>query len=113
MAAKGTPTAIRIGGRTWDIQYLSAERMAGNLGLCRGDDGVLEIRAGQTPFGLRDTVLHEILHAIVYHQGRSGSAPVDEETHARCTATGLMAVLQDNPLFAKWLISSASIEIST
>lgn len=113
MVPKGIPTAIRIGGLIWDIQYHIPERMGDNLGLCRCTEGVIEIRQDQSAFELRDTVLHEVLHAMMHHQGRTGSGPADEETHVRCTATGLMGVLQDNPLFAKWLITPINKPVLT
>ena len=103
MAASGAPTALRIGGRTWDIQHHHPDRMGDCMGLCRYAEGVIEIRMGQADFELRDTMLHEVLHAVLYHQGRSGNAS-EEETFVRATATGLIGVLQDNPLFAKWLV---------
>jgi hypothetical protein len=50
-----------------------------------------------------DTVLHEILHAILFQM--AVLLPPDvEEQFVRSAATGLYAVLQDNPQLAKWLI---------
>lgn len=55
-------------------------------------------------FDLKDTVLHEVLHAIRQSQGREYGGEVEED-YVRSLATGLTVVLRDNPEFAKWLIS--------
>jgi hypothetical protein len=54
-----------------------------------------------------DVVLHEILHAILFQMSVRLPMKVEEQ-FVLATATGLTAVLQDNPQFAKWLIQPRS-----
>jgi len=66
------------------------------------DEFAIDIRKGLSPFETRDTVLHEIFHAILFSQGREYGGEV-EELFVRALATGLTGVLQDNPDLANWL----------
>lgn len=93
---------IRIGGRPWKVSFSPSESMPGVTGLCHYYKTLLEIQEGLQPFDEKDTVLHEVFHALLYCQGREQGGKV-EETYVRALATGLVAVLQDNPEFAKWL----------
>ena len=73
-------------------------------GLCDYDKAAITIVSKQTPFNVRDTVLHETFHAILSQQGRTSFGDATEELYVRALATGLMGVLQDNPQLAQWLI---------
>lgn len=73
------------------------------LGEMHGDTGTILIQEGQTRESLKDTLLHEVFHAIRYQQGREDGGKVEED-YVRSLATGLIGVLSDNPTFAKWLI---------
>lgn len=91
--------AIRILGRIWrlrTVKKLSAD------GECDYGPAILRIRAGMSQFDRKDTVLHEIMHAILHMQGREND-PAVEETFVRPLATGIIGVMQDNPELAAWL----------
>lgn len=66
--------------------------------------GHIQVRNDMDAFDTKDTVLHEVFHAIRWGQGRLYGAKVEED-YIRSLATGLIGVLQDNPEFAKWLLS--------
>ena len=74
-----------------------------HLGEMHGDTGTILIQEGQSRESLKDTLLHEVFHAIRYQQGREDGGKVEED-YVRSLATGLIGVLSDNPTFAKWLI---------
>lgn len=99
------PDALRVNGRVFKVRYCPASAMPDAMGLCHFDKSLLEIRTGQSPLDLRDTLLHELLHALRFTQGREYGGEVEED-YVRSIATGLVGVLQDNPEFAKWLIFS-------
>jgi hypothetical protein len=74
-------------------------------GLCQIAKAQIDIRRGQLPIDEVDTVLHEVLHAILACQGREHGGDT-EELYVRALATGLVTTLKDNPEFADWLTSS-------
>jgi hypothetical protein len=97
-------THIRVNGRDYSLKLRSPTRMPEALGLCHLDTGLIEIRKGQDPYSLRDTLLHETLHAILASQGRNCDPEV-EEVFVRALATGLLGVLRDNQWLAPWLMT--------
>ena len=92
-------SSIRILGRTYKIKRLRRMKDAGN---CDYQKAELRVSATQDELEQKDTLLHEIMHAIRYQQGRENGGEVEED-YVRSLATGLIAVLQDNPDFAAWL----------
>jgi hypothetical protein len=97
------PKAVRIAGRDWSVRMLPRKKMKGDLGLTHLDRGLIDVATRQGLFDTRDTLLHEVFHAILRQQGRTTEGDETEELYVRALATGLMGVLQDNPEFAKWL----------
>lgn len=73
-------------------------------GLTHYTTGSIDCASGLGEFDTRDTLLHEVMHAILAQQGRTTFGNEEEELYVRALATGLMGVLQDNPDFAQWLI---------
>lgn len=56
----------------------------------------------------RDTVLHEVLHAVSEHSGlryalQDRTTPMPEEELMQHLDTGLLGVLRDNPALVAWL----------
>lgn len=98
------PHSIRIGGQAWCVRSLPESKMDESSGLCHYDTAVIDLATLQTPFNVRDTLLHETFHAILASQGRTSFGNDEEELYVRALATGLMGVLQDNPQFAQWLV---------
>jgi hypothetical protein len=94
------PDEIRVVGKRWGL-------------LCRGDliesqeaFGLTDIREqviyytdSVTPSQMRDTVIHELFHAIDMTIGLEMS-----EAQVHGMAAGVYAVLEDNPDFADWLL---------
>jgi hypothetical protein len=50
---------------------------------------------------LRETVLHEVLHAVCEHTGLD---PDEHETIIRSISPLILHVLRENPKFVKWLV---------
>lgn len=100
------PTKVRVNGAEFKIKYRKFAESEKALGLCRYKEARLEIATGQTQFDTKDTVLHEILHAILSKQGHSGRCFENalEEKYVNPIATGVIGILQDNPELARWLI---------
>jgi len=105
------PKRVRINGEEFAIRYRRFKVSEKALGVCLYQHSRLEIATPQTAVNLRDTVLHEIMHAILAKQGHTGSCFDSDETEERyisALATGVIGVLQDNPELAAWLIEEQS-----
>lgn len=91
--------SVRILGRKYRIRVLKRMKHAG---LCDYVKATLKIKDGQDAHETKDALVHEIFHAILYQQGREYGGET-EETYVRALATGLIAVLQDNPELAAYI----------
>lgn len=101
--AVAKPKSVRILGKRHTISYLPTEEMQESFGLCWKGQQRIAIQKDLPHGEQADTVLHEILHAVLFQMAVLHPAELEEE-FVRNAATGLYAVLQDNPQFAKWLI---------
>jgi hypothetical protein len=97
------PQSVRVLGKTHSINYKPTDEMQNAYGLHWPGRQRIDIQVDLPASEEADTVLHEILHAILFQM--AVLLPPDvEEQFVRSAATGLYAVLQDNPQLAKWLI---------
>ena len=106
-AARMRPRRIRINGADFAVRFRKFTTREGKMGICLHKPARLEIATGMTPFDQRDTMLHEVMHALLVKQGHTGSCfdkDETEEKYVNALATGIVGVLQDNPDFAQWLI---------
>lgn len=101
---KPCPPALLIGSREVVVLQRDPEDLPDVYGRFWPDLMAIEYRANVPGFEIKDTVLHEVMHAIRHTQGREYGGEVEED-YVRSLATGLIAVFKDNPEFAKWLIS--------
>lgn len=98
MSEVTVPQRIKVLGRTFSIRPAVND---GVFGLCWQAEGRIEYDPRLRPVERADTILHEVLHAVLFCQGREPCK--HEERYVRAIATGLTAVLADNPKFAEWL----------
>jgi hypothetical protein len=90
------PTKIKILGKVFAV---GNGPLADDLnGECDTDAQKLAVRDGQPLESEQDTVLHEVLHAIDEAMGLRM-----KEAQVKGCATGLLAVLKDNPRFTSYL----------
>ena len=89
---------IDILGKIYAVQW--TDKKEGDYGECFSDQCRIEIAGYQCVSQQRDTLLHEVLHAVD-HEMHSGMS----EPQIRRIATGLLAVLRHNPAFAAFLVS--------
>jgi hypothetical protein len=73
------------------------------LGLCATDDLTIQLEENQPPSLLRETVLHEIIHAIASQFGLGEENT--EEQWANAIGVGLLQVLRQNPQLSSWLVA--------
>lgn len=93
-------TAVRILGRPWRIKRTRGLK---NDGQTTYNRALIETKPGLDAFERREVLLHELMHAILYQQGREESGSEVEESYVRPLALGLIAVFQDNPALASYL----------
>jgi Zn-dependent peptidase ImmA (M78 family) len=97
------PQSIRINGREVKLLPKTAAELPDAYGLWFEESGSIHYRSRSPREVRRDTLLHEVMHAVRYYQGREYGGEVEED-YVRSLATGILGVLDDNPQFAKWLI---------
>jgi hypothetical protein len=97
------PSAVTVLGRRVRLQWKKKESMKDCVGEWHAVRGRVDIRRGQLPVDEADTVLHELMHAILHHQGREGDVE-QEEVYVRALATGTLMLLRTNPELAEWLL---------
>lgn len=87
---------LKILGKTYRVKFVDKVDEEDSLGLCKDAEQEILLRIDQPQDCLRDTLLHEIVHAIDFqlHLGL-------KERQVHCVATGITAVLLDNPEFAE------------
>lgn len=83
------------------LYRLTTKKHRKTLGLTDWNKGTINVNPGQQPFDLRDTLLHEVMHAIRFQQGHDTAAK--EEPYVQSLATGLIAVFDANPELAAYI----------
>lgn len=99
------PSQIRVLGRDYQVIF-DYESPLGleSLGTCNNQLMLIAIKEGQHPVEEADTLIHEILHAVWYTMSISMGGAGEEEV-VRRMASGLTAVMLDNPQLLKYLSS--------
>lgn len=102
-AASGSPlaevTEVIVAGKTYAIQEIN-DPLVTDLGSANSRTLVLQISPHQAPDAMRDTLLHEALHAI------SNELFLElEERQVHTLAAGLLDVLRRNPKFTRFLLA--------
>lgn len=101
------PTRIRVVGKVHTVHYVPAgdamlrdgpDDAAPGFGRHDGKTLVIAIEEGQPLANEQDTMLHEVLHAVEDAMGMDVPEDVVEKF-----ATGLLAVLKDNPGLVSYL----------
>lgn len=103
-----TPKRIKIGyadfsliprTRRWGIRHKA-------MGLCKPDQQEIQYDATQGPSELVNTILHEMLHGVVYMFDINFKNEKEEEHVVRKMANGIHTVLNDNPELLKWVLEN-------
>lgn len=92
------PPKVRIVGRDIVINYVSADDMPKAFGEYDYETLSVRVRTGQQTAFEADTVLHELIHAI---DDAMQLGMTERQVH--CSATGIIALLKDNPAFLEYL----------
>jgi hypothetical protein len=103
------PERIRVLGKRFDVKFAGDTILAQDLnGECDSDRQLILVREGQPLESEQDTVLHEILHAIDEAMGLKM-----KEAQVKGAATGLLAVMKDNPALVAYLKKKNAVSPTT
>lgn len=95
------PKKVEILGQNFGI-VLSSEMSEEELGRCDYSNQLIYISKSQASDSMRDTLLHEIIHAIHWLMGL-GDNNTEEEFTAR-TTTGLRSVMLQNAEIVEYVL---------
>ena len=104
-----TPKRIKIGyldfklvprSKKWSVKHKA-------LGMCVPEDAHIAYYSKQKRSEIVNTILHEMLHGVVYMFDINFRSLRDEERVVRKMANGLHTVLKDNPQFLEWIMQNA------
>lgn len=104
------PNEIKILGEKWMISSVDSIEAIPNedgsefLGETRCKANIIKIRNDLSPYRERQTLLHEILHAMLYVLGRYEIW--DSEDDIQAMATGLLNLLRDNKELVEFLMKN-------
>jgi hypothetical protein len=96
------PESVKVGHFVYNIEdwcHRSANAN-GAYGMCSKQEGVIRIDTKALPQMVRDTLLHEIMHACYREWGIASED--DEERTVGQMATAMTTVMIDNPELRKW-----------
>jgi len=99
------PSSVFICGQVYAIK-LSSALSDEELGRCETTHQEIHLNPRQGADSLRDSLLHEICHALYYLTGCEDGTT--EERFTSMTATGLRAVMLANPQVLKYVFSQGT-----
>lgn len=109
-----TPTRVKVGAYTYTVKVdadrikeLEKESETDLYGIT--SHGILEIALHPTvaPMVMRETLLHEVLHAVLYNTGVADRMTDKNEEHlVRALSPALFALLRDNPALIQYLVEN-------
>jgi hypothetical protein len=91
------PPKLRILGKLWQIKQ-QATKGGKDDGKCEFATKIIWVNPKQTEDSKRDTLLHEVIHALDEELQTKTS-----ERQVRLLATGLLEVIRNNPAFMAYL----------
>ncbi len=96
------PRSVRVGHRTYKIAAWPHKEAnpANKYGECSSQEGIIRVDTYYSIEQVRDTLLHEIMHAIYREWGLQDEDK--EERTVATMATALTQVMADSPECRKW-----------
>jgi hypothetical protein len=104
------PEVIYIGPHDYEVR---AKKRLDTLGETLNNDTTILYRRSQSSSNLRDTILHEIMHAIVFQSGAAVAQKLshqDEENLIVTLTPWILQVFQDNPALVEFLVENRERE---
>lgn len=105
-SALKVPKKIKIGYSNFTISSTDKDWKIKNkaVGLCAVEKSLIEYCKEQSDSEIVNTIIHEILHAVIYIFDVEFDTVKKEEYVVKKLANGLQTLLIDNPEFLSWLM---------
>lgn len=100
------PKRIVIGNHVFKVKFrdgVSTPEGADAYGVTNHRDTTMTISRRNAPSQIRDTVFHEVLHAVI-NDGPAGLDHETEEQLIRAVTPALLGVLRNNPQLLEFLL---------
>jgi hypothetical protein len=106
------PKKVKIGYLTFDIDSKDSAWKDRNkaVGMCKVEQSLIEYCKEQSSPEIVNTIIHEILHALVYVFDIEFDNTKKEESLVTKMANGIHTLLLDNPDLLKWLLLACKKE---
>ncbi|MFN4975282.1 MAG: hypothetical protein ACK5GV_08565 [Bacteroidota bacterium] len=106
------PNKVKIGYSLFNIESRDEawKERNGAVGMCKVDKSLIEYCKEQSQPEIVNTIIHEILHAVVYMFDIDFDTAKKEECLVTKMANGLHTLILDNPELLKWLVESCKNE---
>ena len=101
--AAGGPESILVIGKTFAVEDVDKVDDEDSSGEQRRDQQLIKVKAGQHPETLRETLLHELIHAI---EEQLGLDMKERQVHS--LAIGLFQVLRENPALVRFVTATTT-----
>lgn len=98
---------IKIGYRNYDIKVEDKvwNKQTESFGQFLSEEGIITVSSKEDAISQANTLLHEILHGIVYQWGLGEEMSDKEEKIVNTLTNGLTTVFVDNPWLLQFLIN--------
>lgn len=94
------PNSFRLAARFYAIERSGLPEATD--GLHEPDAAVVRVEPSLSPWSSRDTLLHELGHAVLNSQGRPYGGKVEEQ-YVQALATGFLHLFRENPDLVNYL----------
>ena len=102
------PTAFKVVHDAASMNQTQMDSAACLYGCVRYATQTIHVNPAQGPDLKKDTLLHEVVHAILWQTGLQARFDGDsEEEFVRCFSPALLDTLQRNPKFVAYLTASS------
>jgi hypothetical protein len=95
------PKTVKVGAHVYTVLRKSKAQLTGNVGECDFDGLQILVRERLKKSVAKETLLHELLHAVVY-PSLNGKTATDED-FVTSMAPVLLQVIQENPELLEYL----------
>lgn len=102
------PKVVYVGTFDYDVR-LTKDLSSSILGETDTDNDLILIRKDQSKANLRDTLIHELLHAVLFAGGISKALDFDHDKEEKLVvllSPWINALIQDNPELIDYLLAA-------
>lgn len=105
-----TPKRIKVGYSTFKLIPRSHHWGVRNkaFGTCHPEEGKICFDSTLKKAEVVNTIIHEMLHAVVYMFDINFKSTREEERVVRKMANGLQLVFSENPQFLEWVLQNTN-----